>query len=97
MAKFKLETTVRFKKEAKLCKRRGLPMDELWIVVGKLLDGETLDDKYKVHHLTGNYQGCKECHIKPDWLLIWKEINDTLTLLLTNTGSHSDLFGKSRK
>lgn len=97
MAKFKLETTVRFKKEAKLCKRRGLPMDELWIVVGKLLDGETLDDKYRVHNLTGNYQGCKECHIKPDWLLIWKEINDTLTLLLTNTGTHSDLFGKSRK
>ena len=94
MTKFKLETTVKFRKEAKLCKRRGLPMTELWNIVGKLLNGEKLEEKYRAHVLSGKYKECHECHIRPDWLLIWKEDNETLTLLLTNTGSHSDLFGK---
>lgn len=93
MSKFKLKTTLRFKKEAKLCKKRGLPMEELWFVVAKLLDGNKLDAKYREHLLTGSYKGCHECHIRPDWLLIWQEDGDTMTLLLTNTGTHSDLFG----
>ena len=97
MSKYELEITIKFKKEAKLCKKRGLPMEELWAVVRKLLDGKKLEAKYKEHMLSGKYHGCHECHIRPDWLLIWKENNDTLTLILTNTGSHSDLFGKKGK
>ena len=95
MCKFKLETTVKFRKEAKLCKKRGLPMEELWTVVKQLLNGENLEPQYREHLLYGKYKGCHECHIRPDWLLIWKENDETLTLLLTNTGTHSDLFGKN--
>lgn len=97
MARYKLETTVRFRKEAKLCKRRGLPMGHLWNVVEKLLNGEMLDKSYKPHLLGGKYKGCWECHIHSDWLLVWQQNEETLTLLLTNTGTHADLFGKIKK
>lgn len=57
-----------------------------------LANGETLPPKYKDHELKGNYQGHRECHIEPDWLLIYKIENDILILTLTRTGTHSDLF-----
>ena len=70
-------------------------MDELWTVVGKLLNGETLDEKYHAHILSGDRKGQWECHIQPDWLLIWEVHDQELVLVLINSGSHSDLFGKS--
>ena len=61
-------------------------------VIDKLRQGITLDEKYKDHILKGEYAGFHECHIKPDWLLIYLIENDVLTLTLVDTGSHSDLF-----
>jgi mRNA interferase YafQ len=96
-AKYKLIVTGECKKNLKLCKRRRLPMDLLWDIVEKLLCGVELDKKYNVHALHGNRKGQWECHILPNWLLIW-EINDKeLVLILVNTGTHSDLLEKNKK
>ena len=62
--KYKLRITGECKQNMKLCKRRGLPMDELWTVVGKLLNGEELEEKYQAHVLTGDRKGQWECHIQ---------------------------------
>ena len=75
----------------------GLPMDELWMVVGKLLNGEPLEEKYHAHILTGDRMGQWECHIHPNWLLIWEVHDKELVLILLNTGTHSDLFGKNKR
>ncbi len=61
-------------------------------IVGKLANNIPLEEKYKDHELTGNYKGFRECHIQPDWLLIYLIEDDKLTLTLTRTGTHSDLF-----
>ncbi len=95
--KYELRITGEFKQNLKLCKRRGLPMNELWGVIGRLLNGETLEERYRVHLLTGDRRGQWECHIKPDWLLIWEQHDKELVLVMLNTGSHSDLFGKKQK
>ena len=63
-------------------------------VIEKLANGEPLDAKYRDHDLTGNYKGCRECHVEPDWLLIYEIINDIVVLLLYRVGSHSELFKK---
>lgn len=97
MMKYKLKVTGTFKQDVKRCKKRGLPLQELWNVVDMLLNGNTLADKYNVHHLHGNHSGEWECHIRPDWLLVWEQDEEELILLFTNTGTHSDIFGKKRK
>ena len=66
-------------------------------VVGLLVKGIALPAKYRNHSLTGNYQGWMECHIQPDWLLIWKYEEGELVLCLLSMGAHADLFGKNRK
>lgn len=73
-------------------KKRGLDIRLLDNVIDMLRQGQTLDIKYRDHALTGNYEGYRECHIKSDWLLIYYIENDILTLTLSDTGSHSDLF-----
>lgn len=73
-------------------KKRGLDIRLLDNVIDMLRQGQTLDIKYRDHALTGNYEEYRECHIKPDWLLIYYIENDILTLTLSDTGSHSDLF-----
>lgn len=73
-------------------KKRGLDIRLLDNVIDMLRQGQTLDIKYRDHALTGNYEGYRECHIIPDWLLIYYIENDILTLTLADTGSHSDLF-----
>lgn len=95
--KYELRVTGEFKQNLKRCKRRGLPMDELWAVVGKLLNGETLEEKYHAHLLTGDRKGQWECHIQPNWLLIWEQHDAELILIMLNTGTHSDLSGKKNK
>ena len=67
-------------------------MDKLTVVLKLLQNGEELPSKYKDHALTGNYIGCRECHVEPDWLLVYEIINEELIILLLTTGSHSDLF-----
>lgn len=82
----------KFKKDFKLCKKRGCDISKLEEVIAILQKTGKLPTKYKPHKLSGNYANCWECHIKPDWLLIWLQDDNELTLLFTNTGTHSDLF-----
>ena len=95
--KYRLQVTGEFKQDLKRCKKRGLPLDELWTVIGRLLNGVRLEAKYRVHILHGNRRGQWECHIHPDWLLIWEQRDQELILIMLNTGSHSDLFSKKHK
>lgn len=86
--------TSRFKKSYKLCKKRGLPLEELKSVVELLRTDQTLDEKFRDHELSGVFAGTRERHIRPDWLLCYRKNNGILTLTLVDTGTHSDLFGK---
>ena len=88
-----IETSHVFKKGYKRAIKRGLPIEELNEVVLKLANREVLPEKYKDHSLSGKYVGYRECHIQPDWLLIYKIDNGRLVLYLFDTGTHSDLFG----
>ena len=82
----------RFKKDYKQMIKRGCKVEDFKKVIEILAKNEPVPDKYRDHSLTGNYQGFRECHINPDWLLIYQIDNDILTLTLTRTGTHSDLF-----
>ena len=73
-------------------KKRGYDQEKLWGIVEKLANEILLPAKCRDHALTGNYVGCRECHIEPDWLLVYETHKDELILLLVRTGSHSDLF-----
>lgn len=89
---YSLEQTGSFKKDVKLAKKRGLNMQLLDQVVTKLVLEGKLPVTYKPHVLKGNYKGLWECHIQPDWLLVWEQ-NETIKLItLIRTGTHSDLF-----
>ena len=90
---YKVKFTTAYKKSYKLMKKRGFDLTLLDNVMDKLRKGRPLDNKYRVHMLKGEYAGFHECHIKPDWLLIYLIEDDILTLTLVNTGSHADLFG----
>ena len=87
-----IKPTSRFKRDLKICMRRGYNLDALGDVVDALARSEELPEKNKDHALTGDYTGCRECHIAPDWLLIYKVSGDSLVLYLMRTGTHSDLF-----
>ncbi len=90
--KLKVKYSNRFKRGLRLAAKRGLDISLLEEIVEKLQLGITLDAKYKDHSLSGNYKGCRECHIQPDWLLVYLIENDILTLTLVDTGTHADLF-----
>lgn len=90
--KYEVKFTNQFKKDLKLARRQGKDTEKLFEVVEKLASGMPLDAKYKDHGLTGNYNGCRECHIEPDWLLVYEIFNNTLVLMLYRVGSHSELF-----
>ena len=90
--KYQIEMSTRFKKDYKLAQKRGYDISLLKEVIGILASGEQLPEKYYDHPLTGDYKGCRECHILPDWLLIYRVEKDLLILGLTRTGTHSDLF-----
>ena len=90
--RFEVRFTSQFKKDYKLAQRRGFDIAALDKVIEMLADGQTLPEEHHDHSLIGNYRGCRECHIRPDWLLIYKRFNDVLVLELTRTGRHSDLF-----
>lgn len=92
MKKYELEYGGKFLKDLKLAKRRGLNMDELRVVTDILQEGNPLPNKYKDHSLTGNYKGFRECHINPDWLLIYKKKEAIMVISLYRTGTHSDLY-----
>lgn len=94
MSKLKVVWTSQFKKDYKAAMKSHLDMDLLDDVIRSLANQEELDPKYKGHPLSGNRKSFMECHIRPDWLLIYKIANDKLILTLARTGSHSNLFGK---
>ncbi len=94
MTKYTLKPTTQFKKDYKLAVKQHRDIEQLKQVVSMLANGETLPEKYRDHSLTGNWSGHRECHIQPDWLLIYYFEDDTLVLTLSRTGSHSDLLGK---
>ena len=89
---YKLVYTHQFKRSLRRYVKRGLDVLLLKEVVEVLRKGETLPAKYRAHRLSGKYANCWECHIQPDWLLLW-EINDCeLLLILLDTGSYADIF-----
>lgn len=92
--KYELQFTSQFKKDLKLAKKQNKDLDKLFEVIDILANGETLDAKYKDHSLTGNYRGTRECHVEPDWLLIYEIRGDVLVLMLYRLGSHPELFKK---
>jgi mRNA interferase YafQ len=81
------------KKDAKLMQKRGKDMSKLVMVLDLLASGIELPKKYKAHQLTGNLHDFRECHIEPDWLLMYQIFENELILSATATGTHSDLFG----
>lgn len=87
-----VKITSKFKKDYKLIKKRKLNVNLLKQVVFKIANEIPLEEKHKDHELTGEYKGFRECHIQPGWLLIYLIEDQTLTLTLTRTGSHADLF-----
>lgn len=89
---YHLKFTSAFKKSYKRMKKRGVDLNLLDEVIEQLRLGHSLDEKYRDHELKGSYAGFRECHIKPDWLLIYLIEDDVLTLTLSDTGSHADLF-----
>ena len=92
--KYEVKFTTQFKKDLKLAKNQNKYIEKLFEVVELLANGEKLDFKYKDHDLSGNYKGTRECHIEPDWLLVYEYQNDVLVLMLYRLGSHSELFKK---
>lgn len=92
--KYTVKFTTQFKKDYKLAMKRGLKIGLLEDIVTTLAMGELLPEKNKDHSLSGNWAGYRECHILPDWLLVYRIENDVLVLTLARTGTHSDLFGK---
>lgn len=90
--KYTVKNTSAFKKDYKRAKRRGLDIAKLQRVVDLLANGESLPDSLHDHALTGNWAHHRECHVAPDWLLIYQISESVLVLELTRTGSHSDLL-----
>ena len=89
---YSVRTTRRFDKSVERMKKRGLPMEELRLVISLLMQTGTLPSNYRPHELTGKYKGKWECHIKHDWLLVWEQHDAELLLIMIDTGSHSDIF-----
>lgn len=92
--KYTVKFTAQFKKDYKLAIRRGMKIELLEDIVSALSMGESLPEKNRDHALAGDWAGHRECHIQPDWLLVYRIEEDVLVLTLTRTGTHSDLFGK---
>lgn len=81
-----------FKRDLKIASKRGYDLDLLDSVVTKLANRETLPEKNRDHNLTGKYAGFRECHIQPDWLLVYRADETEIILFLSRTGTHADLF-----
>lgn len=92
--KYEIVVTNQFKKDYKRAKKRNQNISLLKEIITKLARGETLPDKNKDHALSGKWIGYRECHIQPDWLLVYRIEDNVLVLTLSRTGTHSDLFGK---
>jgi mRNA interferase YafQ len=88
---YEVKRTTQFNRDYRLAKKRGQKMDLLQEIILLLADGKPLPEKNRDHPLTGDWKRFRECHITPDWLLVYKQENDILVLTLTRIGTHSDL------
>jgi mRNA interferase YafQ len=91
---YKLDSTNQFKRDVKLSVKRGLNQKLLQGIINSLVEKGNVDKKYKPHLLKGRYKDLMECHIQPDWLLIWEQNERIKLITLYRTGTHSDLFNK---
>ncbi len=89
---YRIAASARFKKDLKLVIKRGFQISLLDEVITLLANGKSLPDRYRDHPLKGDFEGCRECHVTPDWLLVYEISQEELILYLTRTGTHSDLF-----
>ena len=89
-----MKFTTQFKKDLKLAKKQKKDINKLFEVIELLAEGKSLEAKYRDHDLSGNYKGARECHIEPDWLLIYEYRNEILVLVLYRLGTHSEVFDK---
>ena len=90
--KYSVIFSTNFKKDYKTIKKRRFKLPKLFKVIAMLANDEPLPAKYRNHALSGKWSGYYECHIAPDWLLVYKKENDILVLTLTRTGTHADIF-----
>jgi addiction module toxin, relE/stbE family len=90
--KYTIKFTTQFKRDLKLAKKQNKNIDKLFEIIEILANGNQLPAKYRDHELTGNYKDIRECHIEPDWLLIYEIREEILVLMLNRVGSHSELF-----
>lgn len=90
--KYEVKYTSQFKQDLKLAKKQGKDIEKLYALIEQLADGKAIAKKHRDHGLTGDYKGCRECHIEPDWLLVYEIYNEVLVLMLNRLGSHSELF-----
>lgn len=91
---YRIEFTAEMKRNVKLMKKRGKDISKLTAVLDLLASGNPMPEQYKDHSLSGNLKDFRECHIEPDWLLMYQIYEDVLILTATATGTHADLFGK---
>ena len=89
---YSVRPTTRFRRDLKRLQKRGYNLDLLDEVIQMLAEGKPLPARMRDHPLVGNYDGCRECHISPDWLLVYEIWQEELILYLMRTGTHSDLF-----
>lgn len=97
MAKYTVKPTGPFRKDLKRAKKRGLLLSDLYTVVGMLENDESLPANLYNHLLSGDYKGYWECHINPDWLLLYEKDTEIRIISLYRTGTHADIFGKGKK
>lgn len=94
---YEVSITKRFKKNVEQCRKRGYDMNLLKDALDILVDTGSLPETYRPHKLSGNLDSQWECHLKGDWIMTWEQNDNCLTLLMLATGTHSDLFGKTRR
>lgn len=90
--KYDIQYSSKFKKALKKCQKRGLDVEKLRTIISSLATSGSVPPQYRPHKLSGEYAGIWECHIESDWLLLWEQNDTSLTLLLVDTGRHSDIF-----
>ena len=90
---YRVEATSKFKRDVKHCKKQQKDMEKFKIVSALLEHGQSLKPHHRDHLLTGNWSGYRECHIEPDWLLIYRVDDTKKVIIFVRTGSHSELFG----
>lgn len=89
---YRIDYTNQFRKDLRKCAKRGYDIEKITIAIKLLADTGTLPATYRPHKLSGDRNGQWECHIQPDWLMVWEQNDMELTLLFMQTGTHSDLF-----